>query len=130
MSRVALVIPDDVIELIDNHITTVWALELLLLLRQHRDRAWTIDALSKELRASADVVLRMVPLLISAGLVAEVEGRSVRYAPANDELDRTVTRLDEYYKQFPVTIVRRIALAPNREVQGFADAFKFRKDKP
>jgi hypothetical protein len=124
------VIPDDVIDLIEKHITTVWALELLLLMRQHRDRAWTINDLSKDLRASADVVVRMMPSLIAGGLIAEVEGGALRYAPSDEKLDQTVARLDEFYKQFPVTIVRQITLAPNREAKGFADAFKFRKDKP
>jgi hypothetical protein len=124
------VIPDDVIDLIDKHISTVWALELLLLMRQQRDRAWSTSDLAKELRASADVALRMLPALIGAGLVADVEGKTFRYAPSREELDQTVGRLEELYKQFPVTIVRRIALAPHREARNFADAFKFRKDKP
>lgn len=123
----ASAIPDDVIGLVNKHITTVWALELLLLLRQDRARAWKINELAKELRASTHVVTREVPSLIAAGLVGEVDS-GFRYAPARPELDETVERLDNLYKQFPVTIVRHIALAPHREAQSFADAFKFRKD--
>jgi hypothetical protein len=120
-------IPDDVIEFVNKHITTVWALELLLFMRQGRSRAWTIDELAKELRASTHVVTRVMPGMTSAGLVTGGEG-AYRYSPIRPELDDTVERLEAVYKQLPVTIVRHIALAAHREAQSFADAFKFRKD--
>jgi len=120
-------IPDDVIDFLNKHIATVWALELLLLMRQNRARAWTIEEMAKELRASSQVIMRVIPPLTAAGVVIETAGRW-RYQPQRSELDETIDRLDAVYKQLPVTIIRHIALAPHREAQGFADAFKFRKE--
>jgi hypothetical protein len=120
-------LPDDVIVFLNKHITTVWALELLLLMRQNRSRVWTIEALAKELRASSQVIMRVVPSLIAAGIVAETDD-GFGYAPRQSALDDTIERLEGVYKQLPVTIIRHIALAPHREAQSFADAFKFRKD--
>jgi len=120
-------IPDDVVAFLNRHITTVWALELLLLMRQNRARASSLEDLARELRASAQVIVRVIPPLIAAGIVAETEGR-FRYAPLRTDMDETIQRLEGVYKLLPVTIIRHIALAPHREAQGFADAFKIRKE--
>ena len=120
-------IPDDIVAFLNKHITTVWALDLLLLMRQNRSRGWTIEALARELRASSQVIMRVIPPLIAAGIVVEMDG-GLRYAPLQRDLDDTIERLEGVYKQLPVTIIRHIALAPHRGAQGFADAFKFRKE--
>jgi hypothetical protein len=120
-------IPDDVVAFLNRHITTVWALDLLLLMRQNRARGWGLDELARELRASSQVITRVIPSLVAAGIVAETEGR-FRYAPLQSDMDETIERLEGVYKLLPVTIIRHIALAPHREAQGFADAFKIRKE--
>lgn len=120
-------IPTDVVDFLNKHIGTVWALELLLLMRLTPSRVWTVADLAKELRASAPVITRVAPPLMAAGIVVEVEG-GWRYGPPRDDLDGTIARLESLYKQRPVTIIRHIALAPHREAQSFADAFKFRKE--
>jgi hypothetical protein len=120
-------IPADVVDFLDKHISTVWSLELLLLMRQNPSRIWTAADLAKELRASAPVITRVVPPLLVAGIVVEAEG-GWRYAPQRGEVDDTIERLESLYKQLPVRIIRHIALAPHREAQSFADAFKFRKE--
>jgi hypothetical protein len=120
-------IPASVVDFLDKHISTVWALELLLLMRQNPSRIWTVADLAKELRASAPVITRVVPPLMAAEIVVEAEG-GWRYAPQPGDLDDTIERLENLYKQLPVRIIRHIALAPHREAQSFADAFKFRKE--
>lgn len=120
-------IPADVLDLLDKHIATVWALELLLLIRQNPARIWTVADLTKELRASTPLIARVVPPLMAAGIVVEADG-GWRYAPQRSDLNDTIERLENLYKQLPVTIIRHIALAPQREAQGFADAFKFKKE--
>jgi hypothetical protein len=120
-------IPAEIVDFLDRHISTVWALELLLLMRQNPSRIWTVADLAKELRASPPVITRVVPPLLAAGIVVEADG-GLRYGPKRDDLSDTIERLENLYKQLPVTIIRHIALAPHREAQSFADAFKFRKE--
>jgi hypothetical protein len=125
-------IPAEIVDFLDRHISTVWALELLLLMRQNPSRIWTVADLARELRASAPVITRVVPPLQAAGIVVEADGgwryRPKRGDPQTDKLNDTIERLEGLYKQMPVRIIRHIALAPHRQAQGFADAFKFRKD--
>jgi hypothetical protein len=120
-------IPADVVDFLDKHINTVWALELLFLMRNNPSRVWTVADLAKELRASAPVITRVVPPLMTAGIVVEADA-GWRYRSEPGGLDDTIERLESLYKQLPVRVIRHIALAPHREAQSFADAFKFRKD--
>jgi hypothetical protein len=120
------VIPNEVVELIDRCVHSVWALELLLFLRQHRDSGWTIEQLQTELRASRSVVTGVLPQLMANGLAVENEGVRYRYSDAAP--DAVVAELDRLYRERPVSIIREIALMPSRRLQRLADAFKFRKD--
>lgn len=121
-------IPDDVRELLDKHFDSLWALELILLMRKERVRAWHIKELVSALRASDRVIAGELPALVVANLVAESEPGKFRYSPASAELDLAVENLARVYREFPVTVVRHIALTPSRGLKQFADAFKFRKD--
>jgi hypothetical protein len=121
------VIPDEVAKLLARSVKTVWALELLLFLRQHAQDHWSTQQLSTELRSSRGVVHSVLPILIRDGLVTEGESDRFRYA-AKAEVDAVVAQLELLYKERPVTIVRAIALASESQIQGLADAFRFRKD--
>jgi hypothetical protein len=123
--RCAGVIPDEVVELIDHCVHSVWALELLLFLRQHRASGWTVEQLQTELRASRSVVTGVLPQLMTHGLVVEADQR---YRYNENSTEGTVAELDRLYRERPVSIIREIALIPSRRIQGLADAFKFRKD--
>jgi hypothetical protein len=122
------VIPPDLKEFLRRSIKSVWALELLLLVRKSGEQSWNVDQLATELRASHAVVQGVLPQLISDGLVAEVESGLFRFEPATDALRNNVDRLDVIYHANPVTLIREIVLAPNPKIQSFADAFKFRKE--
>lgn len=121
-------IPDDARELLDEHFGSLWALELILLMRKERTRAWRMKELVSELRASDGVIAGELPPLIAANLVAEAEPGKFRYSPASAELDLAIENLARVYREFPVAVVRHIALTPARGLKQFADAFKFRKD--
>ena len=107
---------------------SVWALELLALLRQNRDEAMTHADMVAGLRASDLVVTQSVGGLAAAGLVlAEADG-SARYAPASPELDLLVGQAEALYARSPDAVRRMIVEASNPGLTAFADAFKLRKD--
>lgn len=112
--------------LVRKHIRSVWALELVLLLRQRADAVWRTEALVRELRASTTLIADNLRRLQASGLVAEDQG-VWRFAPATPELDRFCDQLAEAYQTRPVTVINMIA-APN-PVQDLADAFNFSSDK-
>ncbi|MCR5874457.1 hypothetical protein LRS10_09915 [Phenylobacterium sp. J426] len=111
-----------------EHIRSVWAVELLLLLRRDVDRRWSAAELVRELRASTPLVNDNLQRFERSGLVVRDEDDTWRYAPAIQVLHDLANQLEAAYRERPVSIINIIA-APPDPVQGLADAFKFRGDK-
>ena len=123
-----LVTEEQVFAFARNTIRSVWALELLLLLRKDRGRAWAVDELVRELRSSEAVTLPCLDVLKSAGLVAGEAGR-FRYAPASEELDAVSGELAKTYAARPMALAKAIMRTPNEKLTIFADAFKLKGDE-
>jgi hypothetical protein len=119
-----LAIEPDLTGFVRQHIRSVWALELLLLLRRDPERAWRPDALVAELRASAGLVDENLRRFVASGLVAPEEG-CYRYAPANAVLKGLCADLEAAYRARPVAVINVIA-RPGDPLQSLADAFKFK----
>jgi hypothetical protein len=112
--------------LIRTVIRSVWALEILLLMRGQAERVWAAEALVRELRASTVLVEQNLRRLISGGLVIEEDG-GFRYRPATPLLDEACAVLELQYRERPVAIVNLIVGSGADTVQGFADAFRFKR---
>ena len=108
-------------------IKSIWALELLLFLRAHRDEWWTVATLARELRASEPVVRGGLGLFQAGRLIQEDAAARVRYDPASSELDDLVREMAEIYATRPVEVSEEI-YAPDRNIQHFADAFRLKKE--
>ena len=107
---------------------SVWALELLCLLRQNQDRSLSRDEMVAGLRGSDLVVTQGVETLNAAGLiVTEVDG-GARYQPASAEIDALVDATEAMYRTSPDAVRRMIVAAANPGISAFADAFRLRKD--
>jgi hypothetical protein len=117
---------EDVLNFAASSITSIWALELLLLVRQDR-RAWTSDELMRQLRGSDVVIAQGLHRLLSAGLITEDSGRSL-YKPSSPEIDALANELENLYRLKPVTVISAIANAPQRKLQILSDAFRLKKD--
>jgi hypothetical protein len=122
-------VPDRLIPFIRTSIRTVWALELLLHLKNRSAESFKISDLVRDLRSSHGAISDAVDALRQANLLSE-SAEGVRYAPATPELDALVLHLQSTYQQRPTTVIRLIAEAPSNSLQAFADAFKIKKDKP
>jgi len=103
---------------------SVWALELLLLLRRTRPRRWPAAELVAEMRASATLVSESIAGLERAGLVACDPETGCAYAPASPVLEAACEQLEAAYKNRPVAVVNAIVTAPKQTLQTFADAFR------
>jgi len=111
-----------------EHIKSVWAVELLMLLRRDAARCWAPDELVRELRASTNLVRDKLAAFQKSGLAVEDDDGCWRYAPAGAALDDLATRLEAAYRERPVSIINLIS-APPDPIQGLADAFKWRGEK-
>mgnify|MGYP000877279102 CR=1 FL=1 len=110
-----------------EHMRSVWAVELLLLLRRDPERCWPPADLVAELRASTNLVTDNLTAFERSGLAVCDDDGCWRYAPAAPALDALATRLEQAYRERPVAIINLIA-RPD-PIQGLADAFKWRGDK-
>lgn len=106
-------------------IPSVWALEVLLLLRRNRERDWTAAAVTRELRSHETLVVGVLNSLVGVGLVVERDD-GYAYAPAGRALDDLATRLEQAYRERPVRVINAIHTTGVDSLQRLADAFRFK----
>lgn len=117
----------DLAAFVREHVRSVWAVELLLVLKRDPGRRWAAGDVVGELRASATLVNDILRRFERSGLVLKDDSDGWRYAPASPVLDDLAGKLEAAYRQRPVSVINLIATPPD-PVQGLADAFKFRGD--
>ena len=118
----------DLAAFVREHMRSVWAVELLLLLRRDPERCWPPGDLVAELRASTNLVNDNLEAFERGGLAVCDDAGFWRYAPAAAALDYLAARLEQAYRERPVAIINLISRPPD-PIQGLADAFKWRGDK-
>jgi hypothetical protein len=120
---------DEITEFIRATFRSVWALELLCLLRRHEGSSVAHDVMVSELRGSDAVVTQSLAALTAAGLVIVEADGAARYAPASRDLDRLAGETDDAYRRGPDAVRRLIVNAATPGIAAFADAFRLRKDQ-
>ena len=118
--------------LIAEHIDSVEQLEILLLLHKDSARAWSAEAVARELRVSPISAGDRLKELMRAGILVRVEGvgsgAEYRYAPDSPKLAEAVNGLASAYTERRVTVINLIFSKPVDKIRTFADAFRLRKD--
>jgi hypothetical protein len=117
---------DDALAFATASIRSVWALEMLLVLKRDPARQWNVDALIRELRSSLAVVNEALANLRAAGLVAEDDPAAYRYGAASAELDQLASALEQIYAVKPTAVIRAIVSGPSDKLRKFSDAFRFK----
>jgi hypothetical protein len=117
---------DDLFRFIGSSFRSVWALELLLLLKRD-PRPWSRVELISTLRASELVVNKVLDELVAAGLVS-IEGEEARYMPVGSSLAEHVNAVERLYAARPDAVRRAIVSAASSGATAFADAFRLRRD--
>ncbi len=124
-------IPGDVLRFINANIESVGQLELLLLIRDGRDRDWSAVEASRALASSPESTALRLADLDDHGLVARREGPDgarYRYRPSSPAVDATIGALADAYARRRTTVIKLIFSQPNERVTSFADAFRLRRD--
>src|SRR3569833_425551 len=118
----------DILEFAGASFRSVWALELLLMLRRTRDRNWGAAEILKELRSSQVAVVEALNTLIAAGLVVADEDERYRYN-ATGRLEEAVGALAQLYALKPAVVMRQIVNSPNNaKLQILTDAFRLKDE--
>jgi hypothetical protein len=117
----------EIIDFVRGSFRSVWALELLFLMRRENSRTWSVGELTRELRASESLVRSILPDFIKKGLVLETARNVFQYRPAVVELEQLVDRVAAAYAENRVRVINEIFRGPERSARSFADGFRFRK---
>jgi hypothetical protein len=117
---------DEILRFIASSFRSVWALELLLVLKGE-PRPWSDDELVRTMRASDLVVTRALAALEAAGLVSN-DRNGTRYLPVSADVAALVDQAEALYAKRPDAVRRAIVAASSGGASAFADAFKLRKD--
>lgn len=115
---------DDTVSFVQAAISSVCALELLILLRRERQRCFLPAELVRELRSSELAVAQALGHLTRSGLIEEIPETGYRYQQVSVQLDAICDRLESDYAHKPVKIVRAILEAPDEKLRTFAEAFR------
>jgi hypothetical protein len=121
-----IVTEEDLTAFVAKTIGSVWALELLLLLKREPQRSWTTEVLIREMRGSQVVIADALKMLQEAGLVAQDSAGAHRYQAASEHLDQLASELEKAYATKPMTVIKAIVAAPSDKLRIFSDAFKFK----
>jgi hypothetical protein len=122
-------VPDDVARLIASYIDSVEKLEILLLLRGERDREWTSEQVSRELRRNPASCSRGLAQLAMTPLIAGSPQDGYRFEPDGPAEEQLVDRLADTYATRRPSVISLIASNPMDSVTTFADAFRFRRKR-
>jgi hypothetical protein len=104
-------LPAHVVELIREHIHSIEALEVVLLLRRDAPRSWTAPRLADELKASQNAIGATMPHLLESQIVGQ-EGSDARMRyvyVAQGKLAQSVADLDQLYATDRFEVLQAIA---------------------
>jgi hypothetical protein len=107
--------PDDVRDLVRDHVASVAHLEALILLARRPVREYSPARVAAETPVDPATAASVLRDLAAAGLVAATRpggGGSFRFAPATPALRHAAARLGECYARFPVQVVRAVYEQP------------------
>lgn len=121
-------VSEEIKQFLFSHIDSVEQLEMIVLMRQHKDKSWTARSISDELRTSAASVSNRFTVLRSIGIIeANEDSISFTYRPKTPELERLIDDLVETYKVRKHTVLQLI-FSPMKRARNFADAFVIGSD--
>ena len=119
---------EELLAFIGNSFRSVWALEVLRFLVEHREEAHSADELIRELRVSNSVIAQSVDQLEAASLVVPNGPGALRFQPSNERLELLVLGALALYDRRPDQVRRTIVSRTSPGLTAFSDAFKLRKD--
>ncbi len=123
-----ILIPDDLRAFVATELGSIWAIELLVLLRADPGRAWSTDELVRELRASAMVLGELLPRFKKLGLVETRDVGRWNWHPASPELEKLAEGIAKAYATTPLALIKAFAQQSRSQIHLLANAFKLKDD--
>jgi hypothetical protein len=117
---------EEVLSLAQASLRSVWALEVLLLMRSDRGKVWNVEELIHETRSSITAVDDALSILWTAGIVAP-DGSAWCYAPKDQKRQDFADEIAKLYGEKPTTVIKAILAAPQEKLRIFSNSFKFKE---
>lgn len=118
--------PDsDIRRFIQEHVASVAALELLLLLHASRGQTWSTASIAGQLRVDERWTAAQLKVFESFGFIRDASATNDRweYHPKSPELDERILALAKAYLLQRVSVIEAIYARPSQGITAFADAF-------
>lgn len=109
-----------------SSIPSVWALELLLLIRRASPQSLTSAELVQALRATPTLINRLLDGFVDSGLVEKIEPDAYRFQCALPETAELCEALALAAENRPIALRDVIIAAPNEKLRNLADAFRIK----
>jgi hypothetical protein len=107
-------------------IPSIWALELLLLLRRAAPQYLTPDDLVQHLRATPTLIERLLVQFAARNLVTRNNAGAVRFECATAELEQLCDELAFAAENRPIALRDAIISMPSTRLRDFSDAFRLK----
>lgn len=123
-------IPDELRRFLMTGTLSVPHVEAILQLRQTAPAAWDAERLATRIYVPVARVRDLLADLHAIGVVSAEAGNedTYQYHPVTSELAMLLDQLARAYSEQLVLVTQLIHSADERKAQGFAAAFRFRKD--
>src|SRR5688572_24471580 len=119
---------DEFCTFLQKTVSSLEALELILVLSGDAEHTWSAAELSMKLRPSFSIseseVTRQLETFCAGGILKRCRNGTVRYEPASESVAEPVQTLREAYVTRPVTLLRMIYALRDSAIRSFADAFR------
>ena len=118
--------PPEVTTFIGSYIDSVEQLEMLILLRIHRERGFTPAELASEMRSNESSARKRLSGLVTHGFVTSGDDDFYRYA-ADVSADSIIASIATSYVTRRYAVIEAIFAPQQDKLDAFAEAFRFRK---
>jgi hypothetical protein len=119
---------EEVLAFVHSELGSVWALELLILLKSNPDKNFRLEELVLQLRSSTLAVAQGLTRLKDNGFADETADGTYCFAPRSPRHLQMASAIQSLSLEKPMTLIKAIAEIPNEQLRNFSDAFKIRDD--
>lgn len=118
-----VVLPENVRRLVAEHVDSVIALEVLLLMYRTPDYDWTAAEVAAELRVEEPWTHARLVQLERGGLLCSDQAKRFRYYPKSLDVNAAVAALASLYQERPLAVISYIYSKPS-PIAYLSDAFR------
>jgi hypothetical protein len=122
-------IPEEVKRFLVDYIDSIAELEIVLFLREHRNRSYFCSVLADHIYSTEELTADLLVKLVRKGLLTSdgVSPASFSYKPHNQETTRLLDQLAEAYAKYLVPVTNLVHKKSRRNIESLSQAFDLKR---